>query len=352
MRAYALGQLKSTPTLRAHIDHCLGCQACEAACPSQVPYDTLLTDTRALLAADASHPFGHHTLLRATQSPRLLAALYDAARAGTQTGLIRLLPYPLRALPRLPPRPAYHRPRPVAGRHAVSLFLGCSQRLEGDALAATLAILRYHRFAVSIPRRQGCCGALARHAGDAHLAARQEAQNRQAFADGPGPVIGFTSGCVAALRADRQNGDPQFLQEVQDVHQFLAERVPAADWRLTRLPKVVAVHEPCSLRNALKTTEAVYALLRHIPDAQIVPLPENKICCGGAGDYFLREPVIAAELRTAKQKVMSDLKPDLVVSANIGCRLQLRMGDASPIPIIHPLVLLARQLGSASTMLD
>ncbi len=343
MRAVAAGQLKPSAVLKAHIDHCLGCQACEAACPSRVPYGVLLADARALLAAQPPRPRVYHTLLRATQSPRLLALAYDAAR----TGLARLLPGPLAALPALPPRPAYRRPRATAGNRPVSLFLGCTARLEGDTLAAAMTILRHHGFAVSIPRQQGCCGALARHAGDTGLGERQERRNRRAFADSAGPVIGLASGCTAQLHADRAHGRPRFPAAVLDIHRFLADELPAASWRLKSLPKTIAVHEPCSLRNALQSADSVYTLLRHIPDARIVSLPDNKTCCGGAGDYFLREPAMATALRTAKRSAIADIEADIVVSANIGCRLQMRLGETSPVPIIHPLVVLAGQLGEA-----
>lgn len=345
MRAVAVGRLQPSVTLKAHIDHCLGCQACEAACPSRVPYGALLTDARALLASQPPKARLYHTLLRATQAPRLLALAYDAARLGTRAGLTRLLPRPLSALPRLPARSPYRRPRATAGGRPVSLFLGCTAHLDGDTLAAAMTILRHHGFAISIPHAQGCCGALARHAGDTRLADRQEKRTWRAFADSAGPVIGFASGCVAQLHAGRQEGKPRFPAAVLDIHQFLAEEVPATSWRLAGLPKTIAVHEPCSLRNALKSAEAVYTLLRYIPGARIVPLPGNDTCCGGAGDYFLREPVMATALRTAKRSAMTDIQADIIVSANIGCRLQMRLGETAPLPIVHPLVVLAGQLG-------
>lgn len=344
VRAYALGQLPPSDSLRAHIDHCLGCQACEAVCPSRVPYDRILGDARALLAAEPPRPRAYHALLHATRSPRLLALAYDMARAGARTGFVRLLPRPLRVMPTLPPRPAYHTPARRKGTNPVSLFLGCTHRLEGDALDAAMAILRHHGFAVSIPRTQGCCGALARHAGAVRLAAAQEERNRSAFTGQGGPVVGLASGCVAALAADRLQDPSRFPQGVYDIHQFLADAVPDNAWNLASLPKTIAVHEPCSLRNALKATEAVYTLLRRIPDARVVPLPDNTICCGGAGDHFLREPELATPLRAAKQAAIHATQPDIVVSANIGCRLQMAAGTAPAVPIVHPLVVLAGQL--------
>src|SRR4051812_10533483 len=57
MRALVEGSLPTTDQdVRTHIDRCLGCRACETACPSGVPYGQLLEATRATLTAVQPNP--------------------------------------------------------------------------------------------------------------------------------------------------------------------------------------------------------------------------------------------------------------------------------------------------------
>jgi glycolate oxidase iron-sulfur subunit len=112
----------------------------------------------------------------------------------------------------------------------------------------------------------------------------------------------------------------------------------------------ILVQDPCSLRNVLRAEQAVYRLLERVPELRITPLPGNNVCCGGAGGYVLREPELAERLRAPKLDAIAELRPDFVVSANIGCALHVAAGlrrKRLALPVVHPAVLLARQLRPA-----
>jgi len=353
LRACAEGILPVSATLIAHIDHCLGCQACEAACPSGVPYGALLEDGRSLLLSD--HPRGLQTrlyraLIQVTRAPRLIAYSYQLARLAAT---LKLLPFLGRrlgtALKDLPPRPLMRWRRPPLAKPGpadVSLFLGCTAGLDGEALDATIRILQALGQSVQIPPGQGCCGALAHHAGFTDIAAHLRRRNLGAFGHSTAPIIAIASGCTAALEKYDPTNEGT-LPPVFDIHRFLVEKTAFERLTLAPLHQTLAVHEPCSLRNALKGGSYVYRLLERIPGARIVPSPNNGVCCGAAGDYFLREPRNAQRLGDAKAAALAQLRPDIVVSANIGCALHLSAAlkrHRLSIPVVHPLVVLAQQL--------
>ena len=61
-------------------------------------------------------------------------------------------------------------------------------------------------------------------------------------------------------------------------------------------------------------------------------------CCGSAGIYNLTHRGVSAELQRQKVERILAAKPDLVVSANPGCILQLAAGlraADSTVPMVH-----------------
>ncbi|MHB1512786.1 MAG: (Fe-S)-binding protein [Acidiferrobacter sp.] len=351
LRATAEGVLKATPTVVAHIDRCLGCLACESVCPSRVEYATILKEGRALLAREGATSWRawlRRTLIRSVDLPGAIATTYAAAR------LISRLPWPhtrrgpqataLRGLPARPRPPLA--PTEEADHADVALFLGCTADLDRATLNAAIRVLQASGQRVHIPRDQGCCGALAAHAGLADRAHRQALRNLRAFR-GPAPaLVAIASGCAAELRDYDPDTFARF-PEVFDIHRYLVEKTDLDRLKLRPWPRTIAVHDPCSLRNALKGERFVYELLKRIPGVRIIELPGNGTCCGAAGDYFLREPKRAQALAATKAAAAAASGADIIVSANIGCALHLSAQLAQAecaLPVLHPLLVLDQQL--------
>jgi glycolate oxidase iron-sulfur subunit len=366
LRAVAAGALPASARLAAHVSRCLGCRACERACPSGVRYGRILDAGRMLPGVAPPPGMARRWLLALAARPRQLQWLARGLRLYQRTGLQRLVRASgvLRRLgleqaeALLPPQvgahdwPAHYPPSGRTRGH-VLLFLGCVARIvDAETISAAIRLLTRLGFEVRVPPAQTCCGALHREAGAHEPAVQLRRQNLAALAgDSTDPIITLASGCGVTLSgyAEEEPQAAEFAARVQDIHRFLADVALPENLELAPLNLTVAVQDPCSLRNVWRGEAHVYRLLQRIPGARIVPLPENALCCGGAGAYAVREPDLAGRLRDTKLQQLEQLRPDVLATANIGCALHLAAGlraRGREVPVLHPAVLFERQLRS------
>lgn len=373
MRALAKDQLAPTPSLLAHLDRCLGCRACEAACPSNVPYGRLIDLGRAQVRDERPwwqrfkrdllqrRIIPHSTILRGLGRLARLAQITGIDNLARRSGLLQALGWArLEALvPKLPPLQRWRHFYPAEGkeRGQVALFKGCiASVIDQPQLFATVQLLNRLGYGVHVPKSQVCCGALARHEGGPEQALALALQNIKIFAAVEvEAIIGTASGCTASLIdypqwAQEGQADVAaacaFTDKLQDINQFLFRTAWPAEIVLKPLEKRVVVQDPCSLRYVLHQHEVVYNLLHRIPKADILSLPNNQQCCGAAGSYMLTQPVFAQSLRSEKINALWEIRPDILVTSNIGCSLYLAAGMRErglAVEVLHPVQLLARQ---------
>ena len=365
MRAAAEGRTTLTPTFRRHLDLCLGCRACETACPSGVPFGTLLEATRAQLARHgppSRHRLLERLVLALFSEPRRLRKLVAFLRAYQRSGLQALVRATkiLRVTPRLAamddllgrvPSPAEVLPEVVQARGAqrgrVGLLTGCVQRhLFPDVNAATARLLALAGWDVVIPRSQGCCGALDLHAGRlAEFRARAEALAR-AFPDDLDFVVSNAAGCGSTMKeyghwVGEASPAHAMARRTRDVSEVLA----TAELPLRPLDLTVTYHDACHLAHGQRLRDEPRALLRAIPGLRLVELPDSGLCCGSAGVYNLLEPTVADRLLETKICNIVETGARTVATGNPGCLLQLAKGCRArglDVEIVHPVELLAR----------
>lgn len=337
------GELQPDSSLEAHLNHCLLCRACEKACPSEVPYASIIDHARGLLPK----PTGAAKLLQwVADKPHLIQGLASTARIWGKAKL----PLPsigAAALQLLPKQHAtlqsYY---PAEGKKvgSVGLFIGCITRpFDLQTHQSAITLLTQLGYAVTIPHQQQCCGALAQHHGEPQQAKQHALANHTAFATEPLDAVLFTSsGCGAQLI---EHGSPD--TPYREICDFLAQSPTLAELPLQPLNQEVLLHHPCSLRNTLKGATAVEQLLQQIPQLKFSELGPNPNCCGAAGSHRLREPETAARLRKPKLTALQQSGSTLLLSTNYGCALHLTEGvlqQGNSVEVLHPVTLLTRQL--------
>jgi glycolate oxidase iron-sulfur subunit len=300
-------------------------------------------------------------------------------RAIDRLGLNRLLPERLQRmqaqLPTLKsPLPELPEFLPAKGtrRAKVALFIGCvADAMFRHVHWATARVLQENGCDVVIPRTQACCGAIHYHSGASQPALNLMQQNIAAF-DDPSidAVIVNVAGCGAMLKDyahiaeelthhgearstvqhDHNSPEARFCHRVKDINEFLMTLGPVKPEG--RLDAVVAYQDACHLQHAQRIRQQPRDLLKLIPGISLRAINEAELCCGAAGSYNLTQPEMADRLGQRKVNCLLEVKPDIIVSANAGCSLQLQAQlkkSGSRVPVVHPMELLDLSYRNGST---
>jgi glycolate oxidase iron-sulfur subunit len=321
-----------------HVDRCLGCLACEPACPSGVPYRDLISPFRALAQSKFKRGIAERLrrFVTAQTIPyptrfRLAMRLGSLAKSVLPKrwqSMLELVPETL------PAAQSWNEVYPAKGEKLgrVALLIGCAQQvLDPDINTATIEVLTYNGIEVVIPRLQGCCGGLAWHTGDLEAARVFARQNLDAFPADVDAILTNAAGCGSAMHeyhlvlrgtADEPRAE-LFRHRVIDVSVFLMKLGLREPLRETKLK--VAYHDACHLANAQNIRRQPRDLLRAIPGLKLLELTDAHLCCGSAGSYNMDQPEIASSLGMQKALAVIATGAELVASGNIGCLTQLQV---------------------------
>ena len=228
------------------------------------------------------------------------------------------------------------------------------QRLAfSDVNRATIDVLAAEGCTVEAPAAQGCCGALALHAGNIDQARDLARHNIEVFEkSGVDRIVVNAAGCGSSMKeyGELFHEDPAwaarakaFSAKVRDVSEVLIE---LGEPRATRHPikARVVYHDACHLAHAQGVRAQPRALLSAIPGVELLSPAEADLCCGSAGVYNLVQPEPAEQLGERKARNIAALKPDVIATGNPGCILQIaaagrRLGYdwkiVHPIELIH-----------------
>lgn len=369
MRAMVEGTLPIDDfDIRTHIDRCLGCRACETACPSGVPYGQLLEATRATLTAERPNPFVARAILfvfarqpllklamlggritRALRLSTLLARL--PGRLGFSMAMLESTRSPIA-------RKSYY-PKSDGTRGTATILTGCvMEGLFSETNRATERTLAMNDYTMVVTEGQRCCGALHAHAGDAETARALARANVAAFEQSGADVIAVNAAGCGAMMKDYGHilaDDPAWharavamADRVRDVSELLSAAGPKPGGALTL---TVTYDAPCHLLHAQRVATPPLRVLAAIPGLTLVPLQGSEHCCGSAGIYNLVEPDVSNRVLVPKLANIADTGAPLVATGNPGCLMQIGAGmhqAGMHARAVHPVDLLDASYGAAS----
>lgn len=351
-RIYLVKQMLEghTPTekTRHHLDRCLTCRACETTCPSGVEYAKLADIGRSMVEQQLSRSARDRTLrwaLRHIVAYRHRFAFFLAVGRALSPFLIGPLA-PLRD--KIPPaHPAFNaaadRSTPATATRAMLIFDGCVQPSAApNTNAAAARLLGRLGIRLIAPAAAGCCGALSQH-----LSQREEAldfarANIDAWwphiENGAEAIVISASGCGAEIAEYGYllRNDPAYAARAAHVSALTRDLSDVlADEDLSQLGDIghgrsVSYHPPCTLQNAPHLHDKVAEILAQT-GYTLNHVANSHLCCGSAGSYSIMQPEMAGALRENKIRSLTSGKPDVIVTANIGCQLHLEAGTGVPV---------------------
>ncbi len=377
MRAIADGNLEATKQFQDEMYFCLGCLACETACPAGVDYTQLFE----LARADAEQKQApraplrrlsrffllHFIFVRQWRLRLLGRALFLYRVLGVQrllrATLLKWLPARYRNLEAKTPvvraqfSPELIKPlekAPGVARHRVAVLTGCVQDLiYSDINRDTVDVLLANGCDVVTPSHQSCCGSLHAHNGEYEWAKGYARRLIDQFdLDSLDAIITNAAGCGSHLKHfDRLlKNDPAYatkarhwVEKMRDISEWLLEiglKAPRVE-----MEGRVTYHDACHLCHGQKITAQPRELLAAIPGLEIAPLAESMWCCGSAGIYNLIQPEMADKLLQRKLDHIAATGAEVVATGNPGCLLQIQNGlkaRGADVEVMHPVSILAK----------
>lgn len=197
-----------------------------------------------------------------------------------------------------------------------------------------------------VSKGSGCCGAIAHHLSDSEGGLHAARQNIDAWwpeieANRIEAIVVNASGCGVMVKdyGHLLEHDPQYAHKAKRVSELTRDPIEllealtaqlAEKIRPQKAPVKLAFHPPCTLQHGLKIRGAVEKLLTTL-GAELVPVADSHLCCGSAGTYSVTQPQLSSELKKRKLSALQAQKPEMILSANVGCITHLQSGTDTPV---------------------
>ncbi|TWI58075.1 (Fe-S)-binding protein [Halalkalibacter nanhaiisediminis] len=377
VKAAAEGRI-SLATLQEPIDLCLGCRACETACPTNVQYGKILEMAKVALQREkhkkskAKKAFSNIVFKQTIPNESLLNVMGHGLRFYQQTGLqkmahtlgiLNLLPERLAAFEKITPTvssPSKKKKRETILKptlkpaYKIGFFKGCiMDTMFANINDLSMKLLQESGCEVVLIEEQTCCGALQNHSGDRDIAKDLAKQNIEAFERYEFDfVVNSIGGCGAMLveyhhlfEDDSKWYDraKEFANKNKDISYILSKvKLPFKK----EINKVATYQPSCHMSNVQKLVQEPLSLLKSVPGITYKEHADKNMCCGSAGIYNLVNYDESMKILDMKMENVKQKNPDIIVTTNPGCHLQMKLGVereklADSVEVVHLAELLA-----------
>ncbi|TFB24407.1 (Fe-S)-binding protein [Filobacillus milosensis] len=358
MKAVRDGDISSYEEVEESLNVCLGCRACEPACPAGVNYGHMLEEARAIFNEHHEHSIKEKTVRktvfthlfpnqkRMEQATSLIGFYQNSGlqKTSRKLGFMKLFPKHMQQMERALPKVAKKKSHPEAifkaqgeTKATVAMFRGClMDTMFHETNQSTIKLLNKAGCDVIVPDSQNCCGALHGHSGEKEGAVELAKKNIEAFeAVNCDYIITNAGGCGAflhdydhLLRHDENWAEraKSFVSKIVDFSSVLLELEFNKNFPLHIKNQIVTYQDSCHLRNVLGVFREPRELIRAVTGAEYIEMSQADHCCGSAGIYNLTQPDMSMQILDHKMENVNDTKAQTIITSNPGCLLQMKVG--------------------------
>ncbi|HCG91709.1 MAG TPA: hypothetical protein DEZ08_07735 [Dehalococcoidia bacterium] len=358
MKSVSEGKLILDDQVISHWDMCLQCRACEAVCPSGVPYGSLITSVKNninLQGMTSPKTKRLSLILLRGMLPHLrrlkliaqLSIFYKKSKLSyvlKKIGVFKILPAELRQMetqlpnftkPFFTPRTTSYLPQDGVVDYKIALLSGCIMPLvQSDAMRSTVRVLNKNHCEVIVPMGQGCCGALNLHAGDLEYAKKMARINIDIMLESsPDYILTNSAGCGASMKEygklfsddfEYSAKAQLFSEKTMDIHEFLIKiglEIPEKEFKFK-----VTYQDACHLAHGQRITSQPREILKSIKGLEFIEMDNSAMCCGSAGIYSMLNPSMAQDILSDKLDNIVSTRCDIVATSNPGCSMHIQAG--------------------------
>ncbi len=359
----AEGKIDIQEDLAEPIELCLGCRACEVACPVNVPYGEIYAGALEVinaknkasknkkkdlsgfvLGSTLKHLFPHKKRLRTLGNLTWMYQSTGINKLVQKVGIIGKISEPMSQMEKILPeiespfkKYKFGKVYEPEGERVLSVafFPGCiMDAVMSKVNRVTIELLQKSGCRVVIPESPTCCGALHAHKGEVEEAKKLAKQNIEAFEElDVTYVVNNAGGCGAMLHEyDKllKNDDAwshraaHFVEQSKDITEVLMKLGPlpfVKEWN-----GIITYQDSCHLRNVSGVVDAPRELLCSIPGATFIDMKNSDLCCASGGIYNLIHFEESMKILDKKMIDVKETEAKTVVTTNPGCLLQMKLG--------------------------